>query len=202
MKIILLSEMSVVKDRVTAALGDLASGRVLIIDSAAPGVDTPEKPRGGTAVAAYRDRGASVRVADYAETGPIDLSDYDVVHFTGGDPFRLLVACQSVGFAEAAAERAADGDFAVVGSSAGAMVMGRYVGHAAILCDPFGIESLDGFGWVDGLVMPHMDAEGRTGDVIRNHVHRNPGRDWVELNDHDVMVREIDLSAEASLQPA
>ena len=181
-------------------LGALASGRVLVIDSASPSAGTPKKPRGGTAPATYARRGASIRILDFAETGPVDLSGVDVVHFTGGDPFRLLAACRAAGFEAAVAHRAQRGDFAVVGSSAGAMVMGRDLAHATILCDPAGLEDLSGFGWIDARVMPHLDAAGRSGDIIRAHVAANPCEDWLLLEDADVQVMEVEPGLQAMIE--
>ena len=200
MKIVILSEMSVAREQVMERLGALASGRVLVIDSASPSAGTPKKPRGGTAPATYARRGASIRILDFAETGPVDLSGVDVVHFTGGDPFRLLAACRSAGFEAAVAQRAQRSDFAVVGSSAGAMVMGRDLAHAAILCDPAGLDNLDGFGWINARIMPHLDAPGRSGDVIRAHVADHPEEDWLLLDDAEVQVLEIDPCLKTALE--
>lgn len=190
MMLVMMSDMSNVRGTVIAELGELASGRVLIVNSAGP--DTaPGKPRGGTAATAYAKEGASVQVADLLAACPVDISDVDVVHFTGGDPFRLLRACRETGFIEAMEKRAAEGPFAVVGSSAGAMVMGRDIGHASILCDPKGMDTT-GFCWMDVRVMPHLDLKGRYGDVIRAHVAANPHPDWLLLKERDVLVGEIE----------
>lgn len=196
MKAILISEMSQVHQLVIESLPEIRKGRVVIIDSAS-GKPKPGDVRGGTAVKAYSETGAHVEVLDLLEDGVVDISDAAVVHFTGGNPFRLLKAIRQTGFDKAMEARMADENFAVVGSSAGAMVMGRDIAHAGILCDASQVDDTTGLGWVDGLVMPHLDAKGAAADKIRSFVDDHPNMDWLLLNDGDVQVRQVVTEAEA-----
>lgn len=196
MRVILLSEMSRVHQHVIDTLPDLRKGRVVIIDSAS-GKPKPGDVRGGTAVKAYTEAGAQVEVLDLLEDGAVDISDATVVHFTGGDPFRLLKAIRQTDFDKAMETRMADETFAVVGSSAGAMVLGRDIAHAGILCDASQVADTTGLGWIDGLVMPHLDAKGAAADKIRSFVDEHPNMDWLLLNDGDVQVRQVVAEAEA-----
>ena len=196
MRVILLSEMSRVHQHVIDTLPDLRKGRVVIIDSAS-GKPKPGDVRGGTAVKAYTEAGAQVEVLDLLEDGAVDISDATVVHFTGGDPFRLLKAIRQTDFDKAMETRMADETFAVVGSSAGAMVLGRDIAHAGILCDASQVADTTGLGWVVDLVMPHLDAKGAAADKIRSFVDAHPDWDWLLMNDSDVEVREVVAVAEA-----
>jgi hypothetical protein len=194
MHILLISEMSRTRDTVIDHLGWKASGSVLIVDSAGIGAPGAPKARGGSAASAYRDMGAEVRVHDLLDEGPVSLDGVTVVHFTGGDPFRLLRACRATGFQSALETHAASHDLAVVGSSAGAMILGDEVGHAAILCRPVGLDGTRGFGWIEGRIMPHLDIPGARGDRIRAHVRDNPDEPWVLLHDDDCL-EEVRLSS-------
>jgi len=203
MQIILTSEFSNVRSKVIEALADRFYGKILIIDSASidpKGAENSQAPRGGTAFSEYGRFARSVEIVDLLETGPVDLSEMDVIHFTGGDPFRLLRACLATGFQAAIEDRANDRPLSVVGSSAGAMVMGIDLAHAGILCSPRGLPHTSGFGWVDKLVMPHLDAKGPHGDAIRKHVLDNPDLNWLLLNDRDCDIRQVGPSFEEELE--
>lgn len=198
MRVILISEMSRVHQHVIETLPDLRRGRVVIIDSAS-GKPKPGDVRGGTAVKAYSEAGAQVEVVDLLEDRTVDISNAAVVHFTGGDPFRLLKAIRQTGFDKAMEGRMADETFAVVGSSAGAMVLGRDIAHAGILCDASQVDDTTGLGWIDRLIMPHLDAKGAAADKIRSFVDDHPNLDWLLLNDGDVQLRQV--LAEAEVEP-
>ncbi|MFG6080429.1 Type 1 glutamine amidotransferase-like domain-containing protein [Paracoccus litorisediminis] len=198
MQLILISEMSRAKNLVIDALGHRAAGNILIVDSASRGSPIEPKIRGGSASGEYLKRGANITHADLLETGPVDLREVDVIHFTGGDPFRLLRGCRAAGFRPAMEARDQIRPLSIVGSSAGAMVFGDSVDHARIYCSPQGLPNTDGFGWLPGQIMPHFDKPGRYGEGIRRHVMDNPG-DWTLITEEGCKV--FDLQLEAGIEP-
>ncbi|MCE6958547.1 Type 1 glutamine amidotransferase-like domain-containing protein [Cereibacter sphaeroides] len=195
MQIILISDTKLVADGLTAMAERAGAGSVLVIDAAAP----DPASRGGSAAALYREIGLDVTVTDPLTEPMPDLDGFDLLHLSGGNPFRLLAAAQEIGLKEMILERAAGAPFTLVGSSAGAMVLGRDISHARILMPDLGLTDSAGFGWIDGPVMPHMDMSGWRGDVIRAHVADNPDPDWVWLCENSFECRE--LFPEAELAP-
>lgn len=89
-----------------------------------------------------------------------------LVVLPGGSPSRLLLALQTTGAGDALAELLAD-EVAIVGSSAGAMVLGSWT----VLPDrggSDGVQVAPGLGLVpDLLVVPHWNGGGGRGDWLR-----------------------------------
>ena len=177
MQIILISDTKLVADQLTDMAERIGACRALVVDAAAP----DPASRGGSAAALYREIGLDVIVSDPLTELMPDLADFDILHFSGGNPFRLLMAAREINLKDMILERAAGTSFTLVGSSAGAMILGSDIGHARILMPDLGMNDTAGFGWIDGPVMPHMDMPGTRGDVIRAHVADNPASDWVLL---------------------
>lgn len=176
-----------VRDRLDEAL-IAAPGPVLIIDSA----DVRE-PRAKAAGALHSKAGRGWEVCDPLTEALPDLSRFGAVHLTGGDPFRLIRAVRACGLGEAIRERAAAGSFAVIGVSAGAMVLGSDIGHADILCSPGGLTDTAGLGFLRARVMPHMDKGGRVADLMRARVSRAPMDNWILLNEASVLIADQEI---------
>lgn len=175
---------SVVQSRINEAI--LASpGPVLIIDSA-----DVRRPRAKAAGALHAKAGREWAVCDPLTEPLPDLSLFGALHLTGGDPFRLLRAVRACGLGEAIRDRAETGPFAVIGVSAGAMVLGNDVGHADILCSPGGLTDTTGLGFLRARVMPHMDKAGRVADLMRARVARAPMDEWILLKEGSVLVAD------------
>ncbi len=178
LKFILISDTKRVRDELTHALTETGVAHALILDGAAP---DPEN-RGGSAANLYLELGIPFSVCDpLTETLP-DLSGFDAVHMSGGNPFRLMKGAVRTDLKARMTERSESGDLLVCGASAGAMVLGTDISHARILQPDLGMANA-GFGWIDGQIMPHLDMNGKYGDIIRAHVGEHPDAPWVLLNE-------------------
>ncbi len=89
--------------------------------------------------------------------------DCDLVHLSGGNPFRFLAALRYRGLLPCLRERAEAGR-AMVGVSAGAMIMTQSI-ESALLCgdrNEVGLEDLSGLGLLPIMMVPHASAAMRT----------------------------------------
>lgn len=90
-----------------------------------------------------------------------------LVVLPGGSPSRLLAALQDTGLAELLADLVADGG-AVMGSSAGAMVLGSWTVLPDRRADDGGMQVVPGLGLAPGLlVVPHWSGAAARGEWLR-----------------------------------
>lgn len=146
----------------------LAGARVLIVPTATYGEGRAFNPEDAVP---YWDAGASVAVMDIAKHGfsavAQALHAADVLHICGGNTFHLLDAAQRCRLGDALAWRGQTASesgrsFAVVGESAGAILMCPDIAFAAGMDDPSvapNLASTQALGWVDELVVPHYKGE-------------------------------------------
>lgn len=190
--LLLISETRRVSWEISRHLMSTGCRSALVIDSA--GVDRAN--RGGSAARLLGDLGIPFEVRDILREGLPDLGGFDAIHMSGGNPFRLLKAARLHDLQARIEAEAARREITVIGASAGAMVTGLDIGHARILAPDLGLTDASGFGWAPGRIMPHVDMEGRHGDVIRQHLDQNTADDWIRLGDDDI------LHLEAGRRPA
>lgn len=183
--LILVSDMKNkgVKEKVLGTIMNTDTRRMLIIDGAGP-----EPPRGGSAAKAYDEAGIAWAVCDPLDEFLPDLSGFDGIHFSGGDPFRLLLGCLRENVEDAIRTRTERRDFIIVGSSAGAMILAEEVGHADIMCDASLLPHTKGFGLIPGRLMPHYDQNGKGGDAMRERVAQQPDEHWTTIGERDVVL--------------
>lgn len=90
-----------------------------------------------------------------------DLQSFDALYVAGGNSFYLLEKCQQSGFAEVVKILVEKG-IVYIGGSAGAAVAGKSLEPVASLDDPSkapDLQSTDGFGLVDIVILPHYGKE-------------------------------------------
>lgn len=121
-----------------------------------------------------REAVAAPDVREDPEGALVALASADLLVLPGGSPSRLLAALQDTGAGQAVADRLAAGAL-VMGSSAGAMVLGEWT----VLPDrrgPGGMEVVRGLGLVPGvLVVPHWSGGSSRGDWLRAVESSVPG---------------------------
>lgn len=188
MTVCLISDTKSVSPLLVNLMIDRSISRILVVDTAGP----DQAKRGGSAAALYRGEGHDVTVRDILTEGLPDLADFEAIHFSGGNPYRLMMGALKHDLQTKLEDRMLSGDFLVVGCSAGAMIIGRSIDHAKILCPDLGLGSDCGFGWMDSRIMPHLDLAGRYGDRIREHVAANPGENWLQLHEEDFEIFNIE----------
>lgn len=192
-RVVMFSDLRRVSD---GLLSEAGGGPVLIIDSA-----MPDRHREGAAARLYGDNGVGFKVCDpLTETLP-DLSDFTVVHLSGGNPFRLLRAARECGLEDALIRRSGRGTLRLMAGSAGAMILAEDVSHAAILAPDLGLSDKSGFGWIPGRVMPHIDKTGHRADVIREAVRAAPEHEWTLLKESDISIMDLTPRHEAGPYP-
>ena len=148
-------------DATSEALRDCVSGRrILLIDTAVRGEgrELPENeplPLEGV--------GAHVEVCDLRCGGQASvhqkLERADGCVLLGGNTFVLMHAMREISFDEIVRARAGQGDepFFMIGESAGAVVCGSSISHAAEMDEPDAAPEIvsKGIGWVDARILPH-----------------------------------------------
>lgn len=190
--IFLLSDTRRVRGMFASAVSPTGVTRVLVIDAAGPDLES----RGGSAAAFYKNEGISFEVCDPLTEALPDLNGFDGVHMSGGNPFRLLMAARRCELSDKVLDASL---LLVVGVSAGAMVMGTDIAHARILQPDLGIRDASGFGWVPHLIMPHVDMNGKYGDVIRDHLNAHESENWLRLKEESLLLGK-DLPAADFMQ--
>lgn len=188
MAVCLISDTKIVSQPLTDMMIANSVSRVLVIDSAGPDQDK----RGGSAAALYSSIGLQVTTRDILNEELPDLGDFDAVHFSGGNPYRLMMGALKHDLQTKLEDRMLSSELLVIGCSAGAMVLGNRIDHAKILCPDLGLGTDRGFGWIDSRVMPHLDLSGRYGDRIRAHVAANPGESWLQLHEEDFEIFNVE----------
>lgn len=145
----------------TTVLDTLNGQTALIVGTAALGEGRPIDQ--DDVKIAFAERGVAAEVVDILAMDHDDLATrmetVDILYLAGGNTFFLLDAIRKTGLDTMIANR---DTLTLVGESAGALVLGRDIGHVAPLDNPDvapDLVSTQGLGLVDVLAVPHYKGE-------------------------------------------
>jgi cyanophycinase len=125
------------------------------------------------------------------------LSEVDWIFFSGGNPGYLLETIHKTKLWEVIMQRVNDGAL-LAGSSAGAMVMGKYLLTAPSFKAMFsghGTLWQDGFGLVDYTILPHFDHFKKYQGLVNKIIDTSPDKvrsAWMGIDENTAIIYSND----------
>jgi peptidase E len=137
----------------------LGGHTVLMIDTATKGEGREVKQED---IDLFENQGSRVKIIDLFSQTQDSLNEAllwaSFIWIKGGNTFYLLEAIQKTKFNEALKARTLHAPLVIVGESAGALVFGKDIAHAAFCDDPSqapALASTQAMNWIDDLLVPH-----------------------------------------------
>jgi cyanophycinase len=121
------------------------------------------------------------------------LADADWIFFSGGNPGYLMETLAGSKLWERVMERVNNGAL-LAGSSAGAMIMGKFLMSAPSFKSLFGGNGIvwhDGFGLVDYTVLPHFDHFKKFHGLINKIIETSPDKvhsAWIGIDENTAII--------------
>ena len=127
------------------------------------------------------------------------LTDADWIFFSGGNPGYLMETLAGSKLWEIIMQRVNDGAL-LAGSSAGAMIMGKFLMSAPSFKAMFSGNTImwhDGFGLVDYTILPHFDHFKKFHGLIKKIIETSPDKvhaSWMGIDENTAIIYSDDES--------
>jgi len=157
-KLHLVSSIEEARDPLLPVWQSLTARLVMVVTTARLGEGRPFTLQDAQGFAA---KGIAVDACDIRDHDRKNLlyrvRKADACILLGGNAFVLMHALIATGFAADLVDRAAKNPFTIIGESAGALVFGTRIDHAASMDDPAAAPQIinRGLGWLEKPVLPH-----------------------------------------------